>query len=99
MATRLATTRNNLITVTTVKNADDDETNGNTQIVSTNTSDCTTTADVQRTQITPVALHHVNLSQVKALIRDYKNKLYNQHRLHVPYLHIEKNYPSNGTIG
>jgi hypothetical protein len=61
MATRLATSRNNLITVTTVKN--DEETDANNQIVS-NSSDCTT-ADVQRTQITPVALHHVNLSQVE----------------------------------
>lgn len=59
MATRL-TTRNNLITVTAVKN--DEESDANTQIAA-NGSDCTTT-DVQRTQITPVALHHVNLSQV-----------------------------------
>lgn len=67
MATRLATTRNNLITVTTVKN--DEESDANNQI--TNNSDCTTSADVQRTQITPVALHHVNLSQVNVLISDY----------------------------
>lgn len=63
MATRLATARNNIITVTAVKN--EEESDANTQIAA-NASDCTTIADVQqRTQITPVALHHVNLSQVK----------------------------------
>ena len=57
MATRLATTRNNFITVTQVKNDDDTDT-----INSTNNGNNST--EIQRTQITPVALHHVNLSQV-----------------------------------
>jgi hypothetical protein len=57
MATRLATTRNNFITVTAVKNDDDTDTNN-----SSNNGNNST--EIQRTQITPVALHHVNLSQV-----------------------------------
>lgn len=57
MATRLATTRNNFITVTPIKNEDESDTNNST--ITTNNS-----SEVQRTQITPVALHHVNLSQV-----------------------------------
>jgi hypothetical protein len=61
MATRLATTRNNFITVTSVK-SEEDESDGSTQIVTSNSAN--TAHDVQRTQITPVALHHVNLSQV-----------------------------------
>lgn len=69
MATRLAA-RNNLITVTEVK-IDEEESDANSQIA-TNASDCTT-VDAQRTQITPVQLHHVNLSQVKVLINDNKN--------------------------
>lgn len=57
MATRLATTRNNFITVTQVKNDDDTDTNNSSNIGNNST-------EIQRTQITPVALHHVNLSQV-----------------------------------
>lgn len=68
MATRLAA-RNNLITVTEVK-LDEEESDANSQIT-TNASDCTT-VDAQRTQITPVQLHHVNLSQVKVLINGNK---------------------------
>lgn len=66
MATRLATTRNNnFITVTAVKN--EEESDANTSIATssntTNTVNCTS-ADIQRAQLTPVSLHHVNLSQV-----------------------------------
>lgn len=59
MATRLATARN-FITVTSVTNEDND---ANTSISTANTT--STLSDGQRTaQLTPVALHHVNLSQV-----------------------------------
>lgn len=64
MATRLATSRNNFITVTAVKN--EEESDANTSIAPSNTTtsvNCTN-ADIQRAQLTPVALHHVNLSQV-----------------------------------
>ena len=57
MATRLATTRNNFITVTQVKNDDDTDTNNSSNVGNNST-------EIQRTQITPVSLHHVNLSQV-----------------------------------
>lgn len=82
MATRLATARNNFITVTAVKN--DDEQDANTSIGSsstTSTETCTTTAEIQRTQLTPVALHHVNLSQVRitSYISTNPNKLLNLH--------------------
>jgi hypothetical protein len=61
MATRLATARN-FITVTSVTN---DDSEVNTSISSSNTTN--TISDVQRaTQIAPVALHHVNLSQVSS---------------------------------
>jgi uncharacterized protein YjlB len=56
MATRLATSRN-FITVTSVANGDNADINSS--------SVTNTVSDVQRaTQITPVSLHHVNLSQV-----------------------------------
>jgi hypothetical protein len=59
MATRLATARN-FITVTSVPNDNEDEIkSSNIEIQSENT---VSVSDVQ--QITPVALHHVNLSQV-----------------------------------
>lgn len=66
MATRLATTRNNFITVTAVKN--EEESDANTSMATsntTNTINCTN-ADIQRAHLTPVSLHHVNLSQVIA---------------------------------
>ena len=90
MATRLATTRN-FITVTSVTNDDSD---ANTSISNSNTT--STVSDGQRTtQITPVALHHVNLSQVSKVKQ-------NPQLLHLPYVTFhptEENYPSNGAIG
>ncbi|XP_070498148.1 DNA-binding protein RFX2 isoform X2 [Chironomus tepperi] len=62
MATRLATTRNNFITVTQVKNDDDTDGNNSSNIGNNST-------EIQRTQITPVALHHVNLSQKKIILQ------------------------------
>jgi hypothetical protein len=96
MATRLATTRNNFITVTAVKN--DEEQDANTSIGSSSTTSstetCTTTAEIQRTQLTPVALHHVNLSQVK------KSLLSRIIQINCLIFHrTEKNNPPNGTIG
>lgn len=58
MATRLATARN-FITVTSVTN---DEADVNTSVGASNTNSI---PEGQRTaQLTPVSLHHVNLSQV-----------------------------------
>lgn len=63
MATRLATTRN-FITVTAVPQNDNNEDDmKSTSLESQNDNSLT---DVQcTTQITPIALHHVNLSQVQ----------------------------------
>ncbi|KAG5671635.1 hypothetical protein PVAND_001826 [Polypedilum vanderplanki] len=67
MATRLATTRNNFITVTSVKNEEESD-GGGSKIASSNCTNIATDVQ-QRTQITPVALHHVNLSQKKIILQ------------------------------
>lgn len=59
MTTRIATTRN-FITVTSVEDSDE-----NASISSSNVKN--NALDIQRTQISPVALHHVNLNQVRKL--------------------------------
>lgn len=65
MATRLATTRN-FITVTAVPQNDNDD-GCKTEVMESH-SENNSASDVQcTTQITPVALHHVNLSQVRHL--------------------------------
>lgn len=65
MATRLATARN-FITVTTVPQNDNND-GCKTEIMESH-SENNSASDVQcTTQITPVALHHVNLSQVRQL--------------------------------
>jgi hypothetical protein len=71
MATRLATARN-FITVTSVASSDESEINSS--ISSSTTTN--TASDVQRTtQLTPVSLHHVNLSQVRTNLTGKAGKI------------------------
>lgn len=64
MATRLASTRN-FITVTSVTPNDAIETSTS---ISTNTNTTNSELHIQRTnQMTPVSLHHINLSQVREI--------------------------------
>lgn len=95
MATRLATTRNNFITVTAVKN--EEESDANTSIATsntTNTINCTN-ADIQRGHLTPVSLHHVNLSQVITFEQSFTTN----RSIINDYICIEKNNSSDGTVG
>lgn len=96
MATRLATARN-FITVTAVPQNDNSDGLKNENMESHNDG---STGDAQcTTQLTPVALHHVNLSQVSqfdwvsfcARILVVSSSLYREK----PSISTEENYPPN----